>query len=49
MKYLLAYGSIADGFSHVGPFTDAEDADTWAQENVPDGMNWDIVELLSPE
>ena len=44
-QYILVYGTIADGFTHVGPFDDAEDADTWAQNNVPDYMNWDIVKL----
>lgn len=46
-QWILVFGSIGTGWQHVGPFEVAEDADTWAQNNVPANLSWEIVELFS--
>ena len=45
-QYVVAYGNVADGFSFVGPFNNANDAGDYAGES--DDREWWVVKLDPP-
>jgi hypothetical protein len=43
-QYLIAYGTLTDGLTFLGPFKDAHDANDYASENLRH-LNWEVAEL----
>jgi hypothetical protein len=46
---VVAIGNPSDGFRYVGPFTNATDANLWADDNAPNNETWWIIDLDAPE
>jgi hypothetical protein len=46
-QYIIAYGTLSEGFYFLGPFEDANDANEYASENLRHEQ-WEVAELHSP-
>ena len=44
--FMVAYGTLADGYTFVGPFDSSEEAVDYAEGNGLIG--WDIIPLYAP-
>lgn len=53
-RYAIVFGTVADGFTHVGPFDSIEDACFWADGDGYQYLDrqessWDVVALENQE
>jgi hypothetical protein len=47
-SYAVAFGSVRDGFTFVGPFKTIDEAIRWAEHNIRNEA-WEACELQKPE
>lgn len=48
--FIIVAGNVADGFTHYGPFIDAESANEWGDHGLDNcGSEWVVVSLERPD